>query len=79
MYVIVREHKEKHTGQYSDENREYRNSFNEAREAFEKADPRDLSAVRRLAIKKMRYQGKSPKLVAEAAAVRECMEKEINR
>ena len=79
MYVIVREHKEKRTGEYSEENPEFRRSFEETREAFEKVHPRDLSAVRRMAIKKMRMQGKKPELVAEAAAIRECMEKEINR
>ena len=79
MYVIVREHKEKRTGEYSDENPEFRRAFGETREAFEKVHPRDLSAVRRFAIKKMRYQGKRPELVAEAAAIREVMEREINR
>jgi len=79
VHFIVREHKEKRTGEYSEENREYRDSFNETKEEFEKVDPGDLSAVRRFAIKKMRMQGKLPKLVAEAAAIRECMSKEINR
>jgi hypothetical protein len=32
-----------------------------------------------LAIKKMRFQGKRPELIAEAAAIRAVMEKEINR
>ena len=78
MYIIVRPDKEKRTGLYSEENPEYRKRYEETREQFEKMNPQDLSSVRRFAIKKIRFQGKKPELVAEAAAVRAVMEKEIN-
>jgi hypothetical protein len=78
VYFIVRPDKEKRTGPYSDENPEYRRAFGEAQEKYAHLSPREMSPVRRFAIKKSRFQGKRPEIIAEAAAVRELMEREIN-
>jgi len=79
MYFIVREGKEKRTGPYSDDNPAYRKAFGEAKEKFSHMTPREMSPVRRFAIKKTRFQGKRPEIIAEAAALRELMSEEINR
>ena len=79
MYFIIRDHKERRTGPYSNDNPEYRRAFGEAREKHEHTHPRTLSPERRLAIKQMRFQGKRPELIAKSAAIRALMEEEINR
>jgi hypothetical protein len=66
-------------GKYSDENPAYKKRFHDTQDQYANVKPRDLSPLRRLAIKKMRYQGKTSHLVAEAAAIRRLMEREINR
>ena len=79
MYVIVR-NKEKHDGlgAYSLDSPEYRKSYMETMERVKNMDPRQLSPERRLMIKAMRFQGKTPKLVGKCAAIRRAMEMEIN-
>ena len=80
MYIIKREEREERgEGSYSEENPEYRRRYGETQDNYRGVHPRDLSPLRRLAIKKMRFQGKRPDLVAEAAALRALMEEEINR
>ena len=79
MYVIVKDHEEKRHGEYSEENREFRNAYHETRERLAHLHPKDLSALRRFAIKKSRFQGKRPEIIAEAAAIRRLMEEEVNR
>lgn len=79
MYVIIREGKQDHAEYYSERNPQYRETFGETQEKLAKVHPRDLSPLRRLAIKKMRFQGRRADLVAEAAAIRDLMTKEINR
>ena len=58
---------------------EARKHYHETQEFYAHEKPRDLSPVRRLAIKKMRFQGKKPELIAEAKAIRDLMTREINR
>ena len=65
-------------GDYSMSNPEYRKSWGETMERIQGLTPREMSPVRRFAIKKMRFQGKTPKLVAESAAIRYAMTKEVN-
>ena len=52
-----------------------RKRYHEAQEHYAHEKPRALSPIRRLAIKKMRFQGRRPILVAEARAIRDLMEK----
>ena len=80
MEIIVRrgKHNEGIREEYTEENREYRKKFHETREEFERADIKDLAVRRRFAIKKSRFQDKSPKSIAEAAAFRDLMENQIN-
>lgn len=58
---------------------EFQKHYHDTQDFYAKENPKDLSPVRRLAIKKMRYQGKTPRLLAEAKAIRDLMEREINR
>ena len=66
-------------GDYSLSNPAYRRSYGETMERIQGLTPREMSPVRRLAIKKTRFQGKTPALIAEAAAIRAAMSKEVNR
>ena len=80
MYVIIR-NKEQKAGidsQYTEENKEYRQKFYETKEELGHLDPKGLAVLRRFAIKKSRFQDKSPKSIAEAAAIRDLMEHKIN-
>lgn len=87
MTIIVKKREkppEKHdplpgTGDYSMSNPEYRKSWGETLERIQGLTPREMSPVRRWAIKKTRFQGKTPKLIAEAAAIRYAMSQEVNR
>lgn len=87
MTIIVKKHEkppEKHdplpgTGMYSESNPEYRRAYGETLERIQGMTPREMSPVRRFAIKKTRFQGKTPALIAEAAAIRAAMSKEVNR
>ncbi|HUW11096.1 MAG TPA: hypothetical protein VM537_15310 [Anaerolineae bacterium] len=79
MYIIKREEREERGGPYSRENPEYRRRYGETQDNYRGVHPRDLSPLRRLAIKKIKLQGHRPDLVAEAAALRALMEEEINR
>ena len=78
MYIIVHNN-ERRRGFYSDENPAFRKAYHETLEQIEGRHPRSLSPERRLEIKKMRFQGKKPELVARSAAIRDYMTKEINR
>lgn len=64
---------------YTDANPEYRKSYHETMERVKDMDPRLLAPERRWTIKAMRFQGKTPKLVAKSAAIRAAMTAEINR
>ena len=66
-------------GDYSMSNPAYRRAYGETIERIRGLTPREMSPVRRLAIKKTRFQGKTPALIAEAAACRAAMSKEVNR
>ena len=79
MYIIVRGEKDNTRERYSERNPEYREAFGRTQDRLAKMHPRDLSPLRRLAIKQMRFQGKRPDLVAKSAAIRQLMEREINR
>jgi hypothetical protein len=87
MTFIVKNHEkppQKHdplpgTGDFSMSNPEYRRAYGETLERIQGLTPREMSPVRRFAIKKMRFQGKKPELVAESAAIRAAMSREINR
>jgi hypothetical protein len=79
MYWHSRSKEERRSGIYSDENPAYKKRFHDTQDKYANVKPRDLSPFRRLAIKKMRFQGKRPELIAEAAAIRNLMEREINR
>jgi hypothetical protein len=67
------------TGDYSNSNPAYRKAYGETMEQIKGLTPREMSPVRRFVIKKTRFQGKTPELIAEAAAIRAAMSKEINR
>ena len=79
MYFIVHEGQERRHGPYSDDNPAYKRVFGETMEKISGRPPHELSPERRLAIKKMRFQGRRPELVAESAAIRAYMTREINR
>ena len=64
--------------QYTQDNPEYRKSFNETKEKYRGMHPRKLAAIRRFAIQKSRFQDRSPETIGEAAACRQLMETEIN-
>jgi hypothetical protein len=66
-------------GDYSMSNPEYRRAYGETMEKIANLSPRQMSPVRRFAIKKTRFQGKTPALIAEAAAIRAAMSREVNR
>jgi hypothetical protein len=66
-------------GDYSMSNPEYRKAYGETMDRIQGLTPRQMSPVRRFAIKKMRFQGKTPGLVGESAAIRAAMSKEVNR
>jgi len=80
MFFIIRGKNEKQgAGQYSMSNPEYRESYYKTKEKIEHIAPRDLSPLRRKSIRTMRFAGKTPELVAEAAAIRKVMEDKINK
>jgi hypothetical protein len=64
---------------YTLDNPEFRKSYMETMERVRKMDPKAIAPERRLMIKAMRFQGKTPALVAKSAAIRAAMTKEINR
>jgi hypothetical protein len=64
---------------FTDANPEFRKAYHETMERARQTDVRRLAPERRLLIKAMRYQGKTPALVAKAAAIRAAMTAEINR
>jgi hypothetical protein len=64
---------------YMDSNPEYRKAFHETMERVKRMDPKELAPVRRMTIKAMRFQGKTPALVGKCAAIRAAMTEEINR
>ena len=72
-------HIEEGVGAYSQSNPKFRRAFGEMQEQVQKLSPREMSPVRRFEIKKMRFQGKLPELVARSAAVRYAMSREVNR
>ena len=78
MEIIIRD-RERNSGFYSDDNPRYRKAYHETLERVSKLDPRLIAPERRMMIKAMRFQGKTPELVAKAAALRASMTKEINR
>ena len=67
------------TGDYSMSNPAYRKAYGETLERIKGLTPREMSPLRRFAIKKTRFQGKKPELIAESAAIRAAMSKEVNR
>jgi hypothetical protein len=69
----------KGTGIYSEANPEYRKSFNETMDRARKMKPDTILAQRKWVIKAIRFQGKTPELVARAAALRTAASEEINR
>ena len=78
MYIIVRNKKD-YPYDYSDSNPEYRRAYGEAQErASECKELRGAAAQRRWAIKKMRFQGRTPELIAEARGTRHFIEKQVN-
>ena len=80
MYFIVRD-KDEHTEvrkEYSDANPAFRKVYHETCEEFEHKEPKELARLRRQAIRRSRYYNKDPQSIAEAAAIRRLMEKEIN-
>jgi len=79
MYFIIRKAPEGRDPKYSMQNPEYRRAYGEAREKVDGMRPRDMSPLRRFAIKQMRFQGKRPGLVAKSQAIRDAMSEEINR
>jgi len=80
MHFIIRGKREKQgAGQYSISNPEYRDSYYKTKEKIESIAPRDLSPLRRKSIRTMRFVGRTPELVAEAAAIRQVMEDKINK
>jgi hypothetical protein len=64
---------------YTMENPAFRRAYNEAMERYGNTDLRKLSPERRLAIKQMRFQGKTPELIAKSRAIREIMVEEVNK
>jgi len=80
MEIIVRrgKHNEGTREEYTDRNPKYRKKFHETQEELERLDPQKLAPLRRFAIKKSRFQDKSPESIAEAAAIRNLMEHIIN-
>jgi len=66
-------------GAYSRDNPSYRRAFDEMTEKISGMRPRDMAMMRRLELKKMRFQGKKPELVAKAAAIRMAITEEVNR
>jgi hypothetical protein len=66
------------TGKYSNSNPAFRKAYYETMERARNTDPRKLAEARRLAIKQMRFQGKTPELVAKSAALRMAISDEVN-
>lgn len=66
-------------GAYSRDNPAYRRAYEEALEQAAGMRPRDMAMARRLEMKKMRFQGKKPELIARAAALRMAITEEVNR
>jgi len=64
---------------YTDANPKFRKAYHETMERARNTDVRKLAPERRLLIKAMRFQGKTPELVGKAAAIRAAMTAEINR
>ena len=87
MTIIVKQHEKppvksdpkSGVGDYSMSNPAYRKAYGETLERIKGLTPREMAPVRRFAIKKTRFQGKHPELIAEAAAIRAAMSREINR
>ena len=81
MEIIIRGNKEGPNvpNLYSDADPRYRKAYYETLERVSKLDPKTIAPERRMMIKAMRFQGKTPELVAKAAAIRAAMTKEINR
>jgi len=80
VYFIVRD-KDEPQGvrrEYSDANPDYRKAYHETREELAHKEPKELALLRRQAIRRSRYYRKDPQSIAEAAAIRKLMEKEIN-
>jgi len=77
MYIIVR-NKQRYPHDYSESNPEYRRAYGEAQEQASEGRLKDAAAKRRWAVKKMRFQGRTPELVAEARGFRHYIERQIN-
>ena len=79
MFIIRKGEEARHVvSRFSDADPRYRKAFGETMERVFHLDPKALAPERRLLIKAMRFQGKTPELVARAAAIRAAMTKEIN-
>jgi hypothetical protein len=80
VYFIVKgkEEQKNVSRTYSDSNPRFRKAYHETMEKVAHSDPKELAPQRRWNIKAMRFQGKTPELVAKARAIYDAMSKEIN-
>jgi hypothetical protein len=79
MYFTVHGKEERNVSRfYTDDNPRFRKAYHETMEKVANIDPKVLAPQRRMNIKAMRFQGKTPELMGKAKAIYDRMVKEIN-